>query len=244
MGTVAENLTIISDSLKDIKRAIISKGVTPSGDITTYGNAIRDISGGDNIKYLPCIRRNGAGYIDTGVAGANSNLRIEISYSLNTIPKGYFNLFYAYVDENTNATRAIMNGKNYTYCSLNSLASASLTLSVTRVTGRVYTESLGRYSSSAFAYYSTAGAANKAFSSGNSLSKDNTICLLAKGTDDVDINLHSFRIYDSDNLVKDFAPCVINGVYGMMDILSGIFYRSSGYGEFMSSGQNIPMNIE
>lgn len=244
MGTVAENLTIISDSLKDIKSAIISKGVTPSGDITTYGNAIRDISGGGNIKYIPCIRRNGAGYIDTGVAGANSNLRIEISYSLNTIPSGYFNLFYAYVDENTNATRAIMNGKNYTCCSLNSLASDSLTLSVSRVTGRVYTESLGRYSPNAFAYYSTAGAATKTVTSGSSLSKNNTIYLLARGTDNVDINLHSFRIYDSDNLIKDFAPCVVNGVYGMMEILSGVFYKSSGFGEFMSSDQTIPMNIE
>lgn len=46
MTTVAEKLTIINGALGDIKTAIEGKGVTPSGDITTYSTAIGNISGG------------------------------------------------------------------------------------------------------------------------------------------------------------------------------------------------------
>ncbi len=44
--TIASKLTIINNALADIKEAIINKGQTPSGDITTYANAIDGISGG------------------------------------------------------------------------------------------------------------------------------------------------------------------------------------------------------
>lgn len=242
MATVAEKLTTISNSLKDIKSALSSKGVPVTGNITTYGNAIRSIQAGSSIIYLPCIRRVKTGYIDTGVPGANSNLRIEISYSLNTLPSGYFNLFHAYVNETTNATRAILNGSSTTYCSLNSKAGDSLTASIRRVTGRIYTESLSR-SSSSMLYYSTGGAGNKVVSNGSSLDMNNTIKIFQSGTDSVDINLYSFRIYDQDVLIKDYVPCLIDGNYGMMDILTGKF-ETSASAAFVDSGQVFPMNIE
>lgn len=46
MTTISEKLTTIDNSLKAIKQAIITKGVTPSGNITTYAAAIGNISGG------------------------------------------------------------------------------------------------------------------------------------------------------------------------------------------------------
>ena len=243
MATVAENLTTISNSFQDIKKALSSKGVAVTGDVTTYGDAIRSIQAGSSITYLPCIRRVNTGYIDTGVPGANSNLRIEISYSLNTLPSGYFNLFYTYVDENTNATRAIFNGANTTYCSLNSKAVDSLTVSIRRVTGRIYTESLYRPSPSTLAYYSTGGAGSRGVSNGSSLDDSNTIKIFQSGTDSVDINLYSFRIYNQNTLLKDYVPCLIAGEYGMMDILTGKF-ETSASGAFVDSGQVLPMNIE
>lgn len=243
MATVEENLTIISNSLKNIKSALGAKGVTVSGDITTYGDAIMRIPGTSRLTYLPCIRRVGTGYIDTGVSGANSNLRIEISYSLNTLPSGYFNLFHAYVDDNTNATRAMLNGSSTTYCSLNSKAGNSLTATIKRVTGRIYTESLFKSSSSMFVYYSTGGAGNSEITNGNSLNRTNTIKIFQSGTDSVDINLYSFRIYDQDVLIKDYVPCLIGGDYGMIDTLTGQF-KVSASGAFVDSGQVLPMDIE
>ena len=45
MATITENLQIIKDSVEDIKQAIIDKGGTISGNITTYADAISGING-------------------------------------------------------------------------------------------------------------------------------------------------------------------------------------------------------
>ena len=46
MATISENLQIIKDSTDAIKQAIIDKGGTINGDITTWANAINGISSG------------------------------------------------------------------------------------------------------------------------------------------------------------------------------------------------------
>lgn len=46
MATISENLQTIKDSTDAIKQAIIDKGGTISGDITTWADAISGISGG------------------------------------------------------------------------------------------------------------------------------------------------------------------------------------------------------
>lgn len=46
MATVAENLQTIKDSVDAIKQSIIDKGGTISGGLTTYADAIKNISGG------------------------------------------------------------------------------------------------------------------------------------------------------------------------------------------------------
>lgn len=48
--TIASKLETINEALSDIKTAIVAKGVTPSGDITTYSTAISNISGGQQIN--------------------------------------------------------------------------------------------------------------------------------------------------------------------------------------------------
>ena len=45
--TLASDISTTSTSLSDIKNAIIAKGVTPSGNITTYAAAIMNIVGSD-----------------------------------------------------------------------------------------------------------------------------------------------------------------------------------------------------
>lgn len=44
--TLSSDISTTSTALSDIKQAIIAKGVTPSGNITTYATAISQISGG------------------------------------------------------------------------------------------------------------------------------------------------------------------------------------------------------
>lgn len=47
--TIASKLETINEALGDIKSSIVAKGVTPTGDITTYSTAIDSISTGDEI---------------------------------------------------------------------------------------------------------------------------------------------------------------------------------------------------
>ena len=43
--TISAKLTTVNSALADIKSAIIGKGQTPTGNITTYATAIGNISG-------------------------------------------------------------------------------------------------------------------------------------------------------------------------------------------------------
>lgn len=47
--TIAEKLQIIKNSTEDIKQAIIDKGGTINGDITTYANAIESLVLGESL---------------------------------------------------------------------------------------------------------------------------------------------------------------------------------------------------
>lgn len=52
MATIAENLQIIKDSTEAIKQAIIDKGGTIEGDITTWADAISGIETGGGVSKL------------------------------------------------------------------------------------------------------------------------------------------------------------------------------------------------
>lgn len=55
MATISENLQILKDSTDAIKQAIIDKGGTIEGDITTWADAINNIEcGGGWTPYLIC----------------------------------------------------------------------------------------------------------------------------------------------------------------------------------------------
>lgn len=62
MATISENLQIIKNSTDAIKQAIIDKGVTIEGDITTWAEAISGISGGgteEGITFTGDVLHNG-----------------------------------------------------------------------------------------------------------------------------------------------------------------------------------------
>ena len=66
MATISENLQILKDSTDAIKQAIINKGGTINGDITTWASAISGISGGgsDNLKILSFSNGGARVYVD------------------------------------------------------------------------------------------------------------------------------------------------------------------------------------
>ena len=58
MATIQENLQIIANSTASIKQAIIDKGGTISGDITTWADAIRNISTSPVVKTISFTLNN------------------------------------------------------------------------------------------------------------------------------------------------------------------------------------------
>lgn len=66
MATISENLQTIKGSTDAIKQAIIDKGGTIEGDITTWADAISGLSGGEsnNLKILNFTDSSSRVYID------------------------------------------------------------------------------------------------------------------------------------------------------------------------------------
>jgi hypothetical protein len=54
------------------------------------------------------------------------------------------------------------------------------------------------------------------------------------------ICVYSFKIYDGENLVRDFVPVRNNnGVFGLYDLVGGAFYANQGTGLFMSNVDDV-----
>lgn len=176
--------------------------------------------------------RQGIGYIDTGIDAANSNLTIQIRYELETVPTGYWYLIRAYVDESTNSTRILYNKTTATYCCVNSIPSSSLSLSLTRHAGVVYTDILKPESGTTFSYTSNKTKATKTRTSGTSLVGKN-IWLFSSTDDGVVAKVYYLKIYDGETLVRDFIPFVTqDGECGLYDNVTKQFYGNSGSGTF------------
>ena len=58
MATISENLQILKDSTDAIKQAIVDKGGTIEGDITTWADAISGIENGTSSKELLLFKIN------------------------------------------------------------------------------------------------------------------------------------------------------------------------------------------
>lgn len=76
MATIAENLQTIKDSTDAIKQAIIDKGGTISGDISTWASAITGISGGGG---------SDEEYVFTGTLSCSRSI-VTITGNLNKFP--------------------------------------------------------------------------------------------------------------------------------------------------------------
>lgn len=231
----------LADYLADIANAIREKkGTNEAINAQDFASEIASIESGgtgNNIR-VPYLRRNGSGYIDTGVKGANSNLKITVQYSFNAFPLGYWSMVHAYVNESTNATRILFNKKATVLANVNSLASNSVTQSVTLYAGVIYTTQV--YSNSSNVYLSHNSILNvKTRTTGAELG-DANILLFKTSSDEVDINIYTLKIEDNGVPIRDYIPHFKDGKFGLYDTVGEQFYTNSGGGEF--SGEIITID--
>lgn len=98
MATISENLQTIKDSTESIKQAIIDKGGTIEGDITTWASAISSISGGggssdEEITFIGTISWN--------------MLNCTLSGNLSGIPESTYQISLCAVFRNSSADTII-----------------------------------------------------------------------------------------------------------------------------------------
>lgn len=235
-----DNLTDLLTDVADAIRA--KKGTTDKINPQDFADEIASIEGGgggDSMmpsQRVSYIRRTNTGYIDTGVEGANSKLRIKVRYSMRIFPSSYWMFIGAYKDENTNSTRILFNGKQYVLASLNSKAASSISISRSpQTTGIIYTDEIYPSGTGNYVLSANGTTSTKARTAGNTLTGN--IRIFAAGTDTVDIDLYDCQIYDDDTLVRNFIPDYQNGKFGLYDTVTKKFYGSVNEGEF--SGEKI-----
>ena len=223
----SDNLT---DFLTDVADAIrAKKGTTSKINPQNFAEEIATIESGGNAQRVMYLRRNNGGYIDTGVDGANDNLKITVRYALRTFPTGYWRFITAYENESTNTTRIIFNKNTQVLGNVNSVATGgSATLSRTTYAGVIYTDTVEPASSTSFKLSSNNLSVTNKRVAGNDLTK--TISIFPEATDTVDIELYHCQIYDGSTLVRNFIPYNKDGEYGLWDTVTQQFYGNVGDG--------------
>ena len=124
--TIADNLQTLIDCKADMKSAIEEKGVTVSGGLFTYADAIRQIEGGTEI--IEKIDFSKLGYNSDEITNCNSVILEEIEFSKKELDdwdpsntRGYYmetNLcYFPKIDTSnvTNMTNMFYNSTNLTY---------------------------------------------------------------------------------------------------------------------------------
>lgn len=223
----------LADYLVDIADAIrTKKGTTEPINAQDFASEIASIESGGNSSMIrvPYLRRVGAGYIDTGVDGANSNLRIIMRYAFRVFHTTYWKLLYAYVNESTNATRILISKNATVLANINSLASGSVTKSETLYKDVVYTTEI--YSTASDICLEHDGIVSKKTRSEGAELNGVNIHIFSNLEDDVDIELYSTEMYDGDTLIRDYVPHYYNGEFGLYDLVEKKFYRNAGGGTF------------
>ncbi len=232
----------LTDFLTDVADAIrAKKGTTDKINPQNFADEIASIKSEDGVSVnrVTYLRRVGEGYIDTGISGANNNLKIMVRYAMRVFPTGYWRFITAYKDESTNTTRIILNKNNQVLGNINSVASGgSVTLTRAGYTGVIYTEIIEPTSSTSFKLSSNGQSASKTRSSGNTLEKN--IHIFPDTSDTIDTELYQCQIYDGDVLVRNFFPCIRGEEFGLWDTVTQQFFGNDGNGEF--SGEIITID--
>lgn len=232
----------LGDLLTDIADAIrAKKGTSESINAQDFANEIASIKSeaSTSVNRVTYLRRTNEGYIDTGVSGANNNLKIMVRYAMRQFPTAYWRFISAYKDESTNTTRIILNKDTQVLANINSVATGgSLILTRTGYTGVVYTDILEPTSSTGFKLTSNGVSTSKTRVLGNPI--DQNVLIFPLTADTVDVELYQCQIYDGDTLVRNFFPCIMGDEFGLWDSVTQQFYGNEGDGEF--SGEIITID--
>ena len=188
----------------------------------------------DGYKRVDYLQSDSTAYIDTGVSGANNNLKIEMGFSYSKFyAYGYF--FSNYESEQHNTTRFLLNASD------NSQGLAYI--NTKSQNGAIYTSNVTKDSFHTFVLTKTSLTIDGITTTNNNppvgTANTKNIILFNRGSGsyadkrDVGMRCYYFRIYDNDVLIRDLIPVLDNaGIPAMYDKVNGGTYYNQGTGNF------------
>ena len=176
-----------------------------------------------NLTYVDYLESSGTQYIDTGIK-PNQDTRIVVKAALET-PHSIYGVNYS--GANFNMTGSSSNGGVMYYYWANQGASPMTNYfsqihtfeqdkNICRVDGALYhTYTYTTWSAPCTLYL---------------FARNNGTSMNDSGT----VRIYSCQLYDNGTLVRDFVPCINNGVAGLYDKVNKVFYSNMGTGNFIA----------
>ena len=192
-----------------------------------YGNQSSSLP--DEYQEVEYIKTTGTQYIDTGVNGNNSNLKIEVTYESSAIGHAECNpVFIARSDSSSGI--ALWTDGHAQFGNSSSIVSGFDSVGKHKVT--ISKDGL---------YYD--GAAMP-FTPGNNF--DDVPLIIAKEINDgrtYSGKIYSFKVWNNDVLIRDLIPSYrkSNSEVGLFDLVNTTFYENSGTGD-LGKGNDITHN--
>ena len=214
---------------------------TRLGFVRQMGGVLRRLPKGfTEVEYL---ESDSTAYIDTGVSGANNNLKIEMDFSYSKFYSyGYF--FSNHESEEHNTTRFILDSTNN---------SQGLAYVNTRsASGAIYPSNLTMNDKHSLILTKTTCSLDGVITNNPNppvgTANTKSIVLFNRGvgsyasTRDIGMRCYYFRIYDNNTLVSHFIPCLdASDTPCMYDIVEGKAYYNKGTGNFGIGKKIIPV---
>lgn len=210
-----------------------TKYKTRLGFVRQMGGALRRLPKGfTEVEYL---ESDSTAYIDTGVSGANNNLKIEMDFSYSKF-YSYAYLFSNYESEQHNTTRFVLDSVN------NSRGLAYI--NTRSASGAIYPSNLTMNDKHSLILTKTTCSLDGVIATNPNppvgTANTKSIVLFNRGvgsyasTRDIGMRCYYFRIYDNNTLVRHFIPCLdASDTPCMYDIVEGKAYYNKGTGTFL-----------
>lgn len=228
-GTITPTFTDLKELQNDT-----AVGITLPSDI--------DVSGGgatllpDGYTQLFYIQSTGTQYIDTGFK-PSGNSGIVVDYQQVGTILYQDPLFGARQSENQSAF-AIWLSTNTTYPQYGNVYYNTNPISIDNNTRLIYKLDKG---------VASCGDKTVSFGQSSFTSSYNLVLFSLNTAGTVDTRrisgkLYSCKIYDNDQIVRNFIPCKNpSGIVGLYDVVNSQFYRNAGTGEFIAGPEKVDL---
>lgn len=250
-NTDVENTLTIEEPLlyfdnNDTYEPFTNREPSPSPDypqqINSIGNNLECVKTKLPSEYqeVEYIESTGTQYIDTGYkANNNSSVEIEVSdmvvidryVAIFGAREGGLNQFWCFFTQNTHIINAGYNNQTSTGVLINNYTKINLDKNKFFVNDELKFEFEKQDFSCNYNLY--------------------LFCVNNLGSVQYlnnSVRIYSCKIYDNNNLVRDFVPCYrkSDNVIGMYDLANNIFYTNSGTGDFLKGADisDINLNID